>query len=68
LGEDPSAQILHWLFSAAERPGSLSDTGGEEEPPLMHEDSTLTVRKYFHRIILYPKGRNTAIVPGRLLE
>jgi interferon alpha len=25
----------------------------EEEPPQMHEDSTLAVRKYFHRITFY---------------
>jgi interferon alpha len=25
----------------------------KEEPPLMHEDSTLAVRKFFHRITLY---------------
>jgi hypothetical protein len=28
LGEDPSAQILHWPLPAAERLENLSDTGG----------------------------------------
>jgi interferon alpha len=31
----------------------LTQEGREEEPPMMHEDSTLAVRKYFHRITLY---------------
>jgi interferon alpha len=29
----------------------------EEEPPVMHEDSTQAVRKYFHRITLYLKEK-----------
>jgi interferon alpha len=36
-----------------------------EEHPLMHKHSILTVRKYFHKIILTCKRRNTALVPGR---
>jgi interferon alpha len=39
-----------------------------EEHPLMHKHSILTVRKYFHKIILTCKRRNTALVPGRLSE
>uniref|UniRef100_A0A8C0ZN94 Uncharacterized protein n=1 Tax=Castor canadensis TaxID=51338 RepID=A0A8C0ZN94_CASCN len=31
----------------------LTQEVGEEEPPMMHEDSTLAVRNYFHRITLY---------------
>jgi interferon alpha len=30
---------------------------GEGEPPLMHEDYTVAVRKYFQRIAFYLKGK-----------
>ncbi|KAM6182193.1 interferon alpha-4-like [Erethizon dorsatum] len=35
----------------------LSQEAGLEEPPLMHEDSRLAVRKYFQRIALYLKEK-----------
>jgi interferon alpha len=35
----------------------LTQEVGEEEPPLMHEDSTLAVRKYFQKISLYLKEK-----------
>ncbi|XP_003479137.1 interferon alpha-17-like [Cavia porcellus] len=36
----------------------LTQETGLEEPPLMHEDSRLVVRKYFHRIAVYLKEKS----------
>jgi interferon alpha len=35
----------------------LTHEVGEEEPSLIHENSTLAVKKYFQRIALYLKGK-----------
>ncbi|XP_003479093.2 interferon alpha-5-like [Cavia porcellus] len=63
---DTFCTVLHQQLGDLQ--ACLTQEVGLEEPLLMHEDSRLTVRKYFHRITVYLKEKSYSLCAWELVR